>query len=42
MKPDERDDAAALMVLVALGLIVVAILGASAFLAFSRYSEAMQ
>lgn len=34
MKPDERDDAAALMVLFAVVVIVLALIGAGAYFAF--------
>lgn len=41
MKPDERDDAAALMVLLVVVLIGIGILGAVAYFAFARYAGAM-
>ncbi len=41
MKPDERDDAAALRVLFVVVLIGLGILGAGAVMAFSSYSDAV-
>lgn len=40
MKPDERDDAAALMVLFVVVLIGLVILGVGAYLAFLQYGAA--
>jgi hypothetical protein len=42
MEPDGKDDAAALMVLAALVLLVLAVIGIGAYLAFSEYTSAAQ